>query len=124
MIGATREECQLAYDTLFQLLIDLGFTLSEHKLVPPTQRLTFLGVELDTMAGTMTLLADKLTELHTVVLEFQNKQRASKKQLQRLASKLNWACRVVYGRRTFLRLILDTMNALSPSGFRSDIAWW
>ena len=59
VIGATREECQLAYDTLFQLLIDLGFTLSEHKLVPPTQRLTFLGVELDTMVGTMTLPADK-----------------------------------------------------------------
>ena len=44
VIGATREECQLAYDTLFQLLIDLGFTLSEHNLVPPTQPLTFLGV--------------------------------------------------------------------------------
>ena len=67
VIGATREECQLAHDTLFQPLIDLGFTLSEHKLVPPTQRLTFLGVELDT--GTMTLPADKLVELHTVVLE-------------------------------------------------------
>ena len=33
VIGATREECQLAYVTLFQLLIDLGFTLSEHNLV-------------------------------------------------------------------------------------------
>ena len=83
------------------------------------------------MAGTMTLPADKLAELHTVVLEFQNKKRASKKQLQRLAGKLNWACRVVYGGCTFLRRILDTMNALSPSGkfrldssFRSDIAWW
>ena len=85
------------------------------------------------MAGTMTLPADKLAELNTVVLEFQNK-RASKKQLQRLAGKLNWACRVVYlvyGGRTFLRRILDTMNELSPSekfrldsSFRSDIAWW
>ena len=53
--------------------------------MPPTQRLTFLGVELDTMADTMTLPADKLAELHTVVLEFQNKQSVSKKQLQRLA---------------------------------------
>ena len=99
--------------------------------MPPTQRLAFLGVEPDTMAGTITLSADKLVELHTVVLEFQNKQRASKKQLQRLDGKLNWACRVVYGGRTFLRRILDTMNALSPSGkfrldssFRSDIARW
>ena len=60
----------------------------------------------------------KLVELQDLVIEFQNKQRASKKQLQRLAGKLNWACRVVhvYGGRTFLRRILDTMNALTSSG--------
>ena len=101
VIGATREECQLAHCVL------------------------------DTMAGTTTLPADKLAELHTIILEFQNKQRASKKQLQRLAGKLNWACRVVCGSRTFLCRILDTMNALSSTGkfrldssFRNDIAWW
>ena len=96
MIGATRKECQLAYDTLFQLLIDLGFTHSEHKLVPPTQRLTFLGVELDTMAGTMTLPADKLAELHTIVLEFQNKQRESKKTAATVSQqiKLGMSCRL------------------------------
>lgn len=45
--------------------------------------------------------------------------------------KLNWACRVVYGGRTFLWRILDTVNSLSPSGkfrldstFCSDITWW
>ena len=53
------------------------------------------------MAGTMTLPVDKLAELDTLVLEFQKKQRASKTQLQRLAGKLNWACRVVYGGRIF-----------------------
>ena len=92
IIGATRELCQLAYDTLLQLLLDLGFSISYHKLVAPTQRLTFLGVQLDTAACTMTLPADKLAELLELVLEFQHKQRATKKQLQRLAGKLNWAC--------------------------------
>ncbi|KAL9955063.1 hypothetical protein ACROYT_G042667 [Oculina patagonica] len=128
IIGDTREQCQLAYDTLFQLLLDLGFSISDHKLVTPTQRLTFLGVQLDTTACTMTLPDDKLAELLEQVIEFQNKQRATKKQLQRLAGKLNWACRVVYGGRTFLWRILDTMNALSPSGkyrldqsFRNDL---
>lgn len=131
IIGASREQCQLAYETLLQLLLDLGFAISHHKLVAPTQRLTFLGVELDTVGCAMTLPQDKLAELQTLVVEFRNKQRASKKQLQRLAGKLNWACRVIYGGRTFLRRILDTMNALTPSGkfrldssFRSDIAWW
>ena len=58
VIGASREQCQLAYDMLLQLLVGLGFSISQHKLVPPTQRLTFLGVQLDTVVGTMTLPAD------------------------------------------------------------------
>lgn len=131
IIGASREQCQLAYNTLLQLLTDLGFTISTHKLVAPTQRLTFLGIQLDTTVCTMTLPGDKLAELQTLVTEFQTKRVASKNQLQRLAGKLNWACRVVYGGRTFLRRIIDSLNSLPPSGkfkldasFRKDIAWW
>ena len=35
IIGATREKCQLAFDSL-QRLSDLGFTISVYKLVTPT----------------------------------------------------------------------------------------
>ncbi len=76
----------------------------------------------------MTLPDDKLAELLEQVIELTNSGQPKNVQLQRLAGKLNWACRVVYGGRTFLRRILDTMNALSPSGkyrldqsFRDDI---
>lgn len=131
VIGATEADCRLAYDTLRKLLQDLGFTLSERKLIPPTQRLTFLGVELDTISCSMRLPDEKVEELRQVVCEFQSKRRASKKQLQRLAGKLNFACRVVHGGRTFLRRILDTMNNLSFSAksildeqFKEDINWW
>ena len=41
----------------------------------------FLGVQLDTTACTMTLPAKKLAELLDQLLEFQNKKRASKRQL-------------------------------------------
>ena len=40
VIGASREQCQLAYDMLLQLLLDLGFSISQHKLVAPTQAST------------------------------------------------------------------------------------
>ena len=89
VVGVSREQCQLAYDTLLQLLLDLGFTISEHKLVPPSQCLTFLGVQLDTTVCTMTLPAKKLAEQQDQFLEFQNKKLASKKHLQRLAGRLN-----------------------------------
>ena len=131
VIGATRSECERAYQILLALLQDLGFTISEHKLVPPTQRLTFLGVQLDTVSGTMTLPHEKLTELQAIVCSCQTKRRATKNQLQRLAGKLNWDCRVMYGGRTLLRRVLDTINSMFASAkhklsasFYRDISWW
>ena len=79
----------------------------------------------------MTLPHEKLTELQAIVCSFQTKRRATKNQLQRLAGKLNWACRLVYGGRTFPRRVVDTINSMSASAkhklsvsFYRDISWW
>ena len=40
VIGSNEVECSHAYNTLTALLTDLGFELSEHKLVAPTQQLS------------------------------------------------------------------------------------
>ena len=132
VIGKTKDECQQAFSALLQLLQNLGFQISWHKVIGPTQKLVFLGVELDTLRYEMALPPGKLAELHQVVSRFRTKRRASKKQLQQLAGKLNWACRVVYGGRTFLRRILDMMNSLVSSSakmrlsaeFHEDVRWW
>ena len=94
-IGETKEECQQAFLTLLQLAIDLGFQISWHKVIGPTQKLVFLGVELDTASCEMAIPPIKLMELHHVVTRFLFWGRESKKQIQQLAGKLNWACRVV-----------------------------
>ena len=132
VVGKTQAECLAAFEYLLQLLRDLGFSISWRKVVKPTTRLIFLGIELDTVRQCMSLPASKLVELQDLVTQFQKCVRASKRQLQQLADKLNWACRVVYGGRTFLRRILDTMNLLvKPSAqckltpdFYADIQWW
>lgn len=80
----------------------------------------------------MTLLAEKLADVFTVISSFLCKCCATKKpELQWMAGKLNWACRVVYGGCTFLCRILDMMNSMSPStkhrltaSFYRDISWW
>ena len=69
----------------------------------------FLGILIDTISQTLSLPEDKLVELHSVVKEFLQWHRASKRQLQSLAGKLNWACKVVYGGRTFLWCINTLM---------------
>ena len=94
-IGEIKEECQQAFLTVLQLAIDLGFQISWHKVIGPTQKLVFLGVELDTASCEMAIPPIKLMELHQVVTRFLFWGRESKKQIQQLAGKLNWACRVV-----------------------------
>lgn len=132
VIGSTQVECQLAFKTLCTLLVSLGFELSPSKIVAPCQRLTFLGVVLDTVSLTLSLPSHKLSVLKDVIALFLTRKRASKKQLQQLAGRLNWACKVVYGGRTFLRRVLDLMNTLPTSAskcrltleFHRDMVWW
>ena len=132
VIGRTREECQVAFDTLYSLLLSLGFTISPSKVVHPCQKLVFLGVEIDTIQLSLSLPQRKLHDLKSVLLSFQSRTRVSKRQLQQLAGRLNWACKVVYGGRTFLRRILDLMNSLQKQSskcllneeFFKDISWW
>ena len=48
IVGETKEVCQLAFDTLITLLQHLGFEISWRKVIRPTQKLVFLGIEIDT----------------------------------------------------------------------------
>ena len=48
IVGETKEVCQLAFDTLITLLQHLGFEISWRKVIRPTQKLVFLGIEVDT----------------------------------------------------------------------------
>ena len=132
VVSRSKEECELAFTTLHELLLDLGFEISLSKVVPPCQQLTFLGIVFDTQAMELSLPKDKLNETRDLVNLFTKRKRASKRQLQQLAGKLNWACRVVHGGRTFLRRIIDCMNSLKTSSakflftpeFCKDLFWW
>ena len=132
VVAPTLAECKLAYDTLCTLLMDLGFELSSNKLVPPCQQLTFLGILIDTVSLRLSLPSNKLDLLQSEIKAFMLKKRASKRQLQQLAGRLNWACKVVFGGRTFLRRVLNLMNTLATPAsqcrltleFYRDMAWW
>ena len=132
LLAPTQAECQRAQTVLIQLLRKLGFQISWKKVIDPTQCIRFLGIELDTIAMCLQLPHDRLFQIRNELLAFSQRHRATKRQLQSLTGKLNWAAAVVYGGRVFLRRIIDLTNTLQhkadrvrlSSEMQYDIAWW
>ena len=128
----TLEECCEAQQVLISLLISLGFEISWSKVLGVSQKLTFLGIDIDTRDCTLSLDDARLGRLKDKLLVFDVRKRASKRQLQSLAGSLNWACQAIRGGRYFLRRIIDMVNKLRHGShkcilsieFHKDVRWW
>lgn len=128
----TFADCVQALNTLISLLRKLGFQINWNKVVDPTTKLTFLGIEIDSIAMCLRLPEEKLLQVRHELSLFQARKRASKKQLQSLAGKLNFCASVVYGGRVYSRRIIDALNRLKADhhkimltgGIKADISWW
>ena len=64
---ATKSQAQASYDTLYELLQKLGFKITMNKLVTPTGKATYLGIELDTEKLTNAVPLEKQTEINSYV---------------------------------------------------------
>ena len=132
IVANSKDECITAMNVLINLLRKLGFAINWSKVAGPSKSIIFLGINFDSVNFQLTLPDNKVSETLSLLQEFLNKRRASKRQLQRLAGKLNWASRVVRGGRTYLRRVLNLQNSIkSPlhkarltDDFLQDILWW
>ena len=61
------------------------------------QRITFLGVELDSVNMVLRLPDEKLSQLRQELQSFLERKRVTKRQLQSLAGRLSWVAGVVKG---------------------------
>lgn len=132
VMGHSYYECYEGYMELMALLRRLGFTINLSKIVPPCKKITFLGIELNSETMTISLPDNKLQGIKDTLAGFISRSRATKRQLQSLAGKLNHAAKVVRGGRTFMRRILNSIKGLKLKGHKcrikgallKDIMWW
>ena len=129
-------DAALLLDRAESLCAELGVPLSHHKTTGPTTCLTFLGIELDTIAMEARLPAEKLTDLNRLLSEWRGKSRASVEEAQSLHGLLQFACTVVRPGRYFRKRIsawaadCDAQHAsrratyVIPAGVHADIDWW
>ena len=74
LAAETKEQFQKMLIVLIRLLRDLGFDISWPKVVGPTQRITFLGVDISTKDCTLSLVDDKRWQVQHKLQQFQNKK--------------------------------------------------
>ena len=75
IIEPSFERCQSALHTLIKVLRRLGFWINNSKVEGPKQRLTFLGIVLDTCTMKMTLPAEKIADLQMTLLKVKHSRK-------------------------------------------------
>ena len=123
-----------AFEKLGWLLSDLGLDESLKKSEPPTTKITYLGVEFDSVQMTMSVPPEKITEIKSEIGRWVRKTTITKKELQSLLGKLFWVAKVVKYARAFMGRLLTQLRSIAnekdckkvklTDESRKDILWW
>jgi hypothetical protein len=127
-------DCMRAWEASCVRLQQLGFVLSQGvgKTEAPATRKVCLGLEIDLVAMTVSLGADKLAKLASLCSALLQQKWVSRKELEKLFGFLLWVSKVVYAGRTFCHNLRRAMLGLRRakhrtrvSGWlRSELVWW
>lgn len=124
--------CRQAFNCLLKLLRLLGLRINWTKVVDPCQCLSYLGIEIDSVKGTLRLDQKKARSIHDLLKDYGNRTRLTKRQLQSLAGKLNWAANVHPWGKPFMASLFQAVALLvKPDhkfkisrAMRMDMEWW
>ena len=116
-LGAeTRARAQEAFHSLIQLLEDLRVETSPDKVIPPTTRIEFLGITFDSQTMTMEVSEDRIKEILMELNKWNTKGTATRKELESLIGKLQFASKCVKPGRTFIARLLNWLRTMNRSG--------
>ena len=132
IIGKSEADCSEAFDFLYNLIQALGFTINESKTVHPCQSLCYLGINIDSVSRTLSLPDDKLGSLIASLENWRTRRKCTKRQLQSLVGKLQWAAHVIRGGRTHVRHLIALIKRLAKpnhhirisNAAHRDICFW
>ncbi len=118
VIGDSFAACNAALMHLIRILTDLGFAVNWSKVISPCQRITFLGIAIDSVLSRIELPNEKLMRIAELARNLKSKRKVTKRELQVFVGHLNFASRASYGARTFTRIFIDACNKLRLPYFR------
>ena len=131
-LGAeTKQRVQAAFEHLTRLLDTLIVETAPEKIIPPTTRIEFLGVTFDSEKMTIEVTQDRIREILWELNSWNAKNTASRKELESLIGKLQFASKCIKPDRTFIARLIQWLRAMNrrdrytiPPEARKDMAWW
>ena len=126
-----KEKIQQAFQHLNDLLNTLQVDAAPEKTIPPTTRLEFLGVTFDSEKMTIEVTQDRVQDMLTELNTWNTKTKASRKEVESLIGKLQFASKCIKPGRTFIARLIQWLRGMDrrrkysiPKEARKDIAWW
>ncbi len=125
-------DCQKSIDIFNETARLAGFTLQDSKCTGATQVIEFLGIQIDTVKGTLSITQERMDEIVELLQSWQQKKICTKRELLSLIGKLSFVSRVVRAGRTFLRRLIVLSKSVKFLHFkiklnksaRADLYWW
>ena len=106
-IAGTRESMFAILQRAQQLFSSFGLVVNTDKTEGPLQQISFLGIQLDSVAQTLSCTPARLTELHSLLAQALSEPKVRLSFLASLIGKLQFAASVLPGARPFVRRMLD-----------------
>ena len=89
IVGETFDEYQQTLNELMKLVRDLGFHINYNKVEGPLQKLTYLGLVLNSINMTITVPDTKINDKQTLLQKTFKSMKVTKRHIQQLVGKLN-----------------------------------
>ena len=106
-VADSREAMAAILHAAQQLFSDFGLVVNTDKTEGPAQQISFLGVQLDSVAQTLSCSATRLTEIRSLLRSALSSHKIRLSFLASLIGKLQFAATVLPGARPFVRRMLD-----------------
>ena len=131
-VASSRMEAIHMGSNIDSIIVESGLCIAQQKSVDATQRMTFLGIVFDSNKMTMEVTSERLEAIQEELKLWSNKRRASKKDIQSLAGKLQFIAKCCPYGRCFMARILAALKGLKRQShriylneaLRKDIRWW
>lgn len=124
------EDANKQYTGALSILDNMGLEAASEKCAPPTTNLTWIGVNYDTQAMTMSIEKSKIAEVSDLCYQWLSKKSTTESELQKVLGKIFHAITCAPMARRFVNRLLDLLRvARKPRRIRvseeakRDLAW-